>query len=370
MTCVLIPTYPSDIHATVVAEALAVRGHKALLWQGADFPTRQHGSFSLEEDGEVGWEISGPQIQMSSRMPIDVVWLRRPVTDPVLPEDMHPGDRVVAQRECSTFSKNLWHLVAPHAFWVNPLGSRQRSSAKAVQLQEAIAVGLKVPPTLFSNDPKRIRAFLKRYERQTIYKSFYPAQWVKERGSAQIFTASVTADDLPEDEILRLAPGIFQKRIEKAFELRITCIGEHLVVAKLLSQEIPSARIDWKLAFTDLRVEAGEIPQAVEQACKALCRRLGLVFACIDVIVTPEGEHVFLEVNEMGQFLWVEELSPGLRLLDLFCEFLMQARVDFGWYRSSGNLRFADFRDHAEAKQREVYSNLHVAKPAYFSVRD
>jgi hypothetical protein len=32
---------------------------------------------------------------------------------------------------------------------------------------------------------------------------------------------------------------------------------------------------------------------------------LGLAFGCIDLIVTPEGEHIFLEVNEMGQFLWV-----------------------------------------------------------------
>jgi glutathione synthase/RimK-type ligase-like ATP-grasp enzyme len=370
MTCVLIVTYPSDIHATVVADALVARGHEVVLWQGADFPTRQQASFSIEDCGRVSWEIAGPRVQMNSLDAIDVVWFRRPVTEPVLPVEMHPGDRIVAQRECSIFSRNLWQLIAPSAFWVNPLASRQRSNAKAIQLQEALAVGLKVPPTLCSNDPEKIRTFLDRYEGQAIYKPFYPAQWVKKRGSALLFTAEVGQDDLPEDEILRLTPGIFQKRIEKDHELRITCIGERLVVAKLLSQEIPSARLDWKLAFAALRVEPGEIPREVEQACRALLLRLGIVFACVDMIVTPEGEYVFLEVNEMGQFLWVEELNEDLRLLDPFCEFLIQGRTDFDWRRSGDNFRFSDFRDAAEEKQRKVYSRLHVEKPASFAVSD
>jgi hypothetical protein len=370
MTCVLIATYPNDIHATVVADALAARGHEAVLWQGADFPTRQQVSFSIADGGDASWEISGPQVKITSRTAIDVVWLRRPVTEPVLPREMHPGDRIVAQRECSIFSRNLWQLIAPDAFWVNPLGSRQSSNAKPIQLKEALAAGLTVPPTLCSNDPDRIRAFLDRYAGRTIYKPFYPAQWLKESGSALTFTSNVELADLPEDDILRLAPGIFQERIEKDYELRLTYMGDHLVAAKLLSQDVPGAQLDWKLAFTNLRVLPAEVPRHVDRACRDLLRRLGIVFACLDLIVTPEGEYVFLEVNEMGQFLWVEELNPDLRLLDPFCELLVQRRVDFKWRRSSHKLRFADLCNAAETKQREVYSRLHVAKPAYFSVRD
>jgi hypothetical protein len=370
MTCVLIATYPSDIHATVVADALAARGHEAILWQGTDFPMRQHASFSIVDGVEASWEVSGPRVRLSSGTAIDVVWFRRPVTDPVLPEEMHPGDRVVAQRECSIFSRNLWSLVAPGAFWVNPLGSRQRSNAKPVQLQEALAAGLTVPPTLCSNDPDRIRAFLRRYEGRAIYKPFYPAQWRKEDGAALTFTSVVELADLPEDDVLRLAPGIFQERIEKDYELRLTYMGDHLVAAKLLSQDAPDARLDWKLAFDDLRVEPIEIPRALDQACRVLLQRLGIIFACLDLIVTPEGEYVFLEVNEMGQFLWVEELNPDFRLLDPFCEFLIQARTNFKWQMSSGNLRFGDLQNAGEAKQQEVFSRAHVAKPAYFSVRD
>jgi hypothetical protein len=72
-------------------------------------------------------------------------------------------------------------------------------------------------------------------------------------------------------------------------------------------------------------------------------RRLGIVFGCLDFIVTPEGRHVFLEVNQAGQFLFVEEYC-GLPWLDAFSEFLLQGRVDFEWNESSAAVRFADVR--------------------------
>lgn len=45
------------------------------------------------------------------------------------------------------------------------------------------------------------------------------------------------------------------------------------------------------------------------QKCLALVKNLGLVFGCIDMIVTPEGKYVFLEINPNGQWMWIEELS-------------------------------------------------------------
>jgi hypothetical protein len=33
------------------------------------------------------------------------------------------------------------------------------------------------------------------------------------------------------------------------------------------------------------------------------------VYSTIDLIVTPDGDHVFLELNPNGQYLWVEEMT-------------------------------------------------------------
>ena len=38
----------------------------------------------------------------------------------------------------------------------------------------------------------------------------------------------------------------------------------------------------------------------------ALTRAFGLVYGAIDIIRSPEGRHVFLEINPAGEFQWIE----------------------------------------------------------------
>jgi hypothetical protein len=52
-----------------------------------------------------------------------------------------------------------------------------------------------------------------------------------------------------------------------------------------------------------------------------LMRRLGLVFSTIDMKLTDEGEYVFLELNPMGQYLYVEILA-GLPLTAAMADLL------------------------------------------------
>jgi hypothetical protein len=49
---------------------------------------------------------------------------------------------------------------------------------------------------------------------------------------------------------------------------------------------------------------------------------LGLVMGMIDLLVTPEGDHVFLKVEEQGEFLWLEQMCPDLPLVDIAARFL------------------------------------------------
>ena len=56
--------------------------------------------------------------------------------------------------------------------------------------------------------------------------------------------------------------------------------------------------------------------------------RLGLVFGSIDMIVTPQGDYVFLEVNPSGQFDWIARLS-GLPIYEHLAAMLAAGRVDY-----------------------------------------
>jgi len=368
MARILIPTYLRDIHATMVAAALREKGHEVTLWHGTDFPSRQSATIFLSKEDKLQWKVTGPGIDLSSKERFDVVWYRRPIVEPVLPDSLHPGDRVICRRECLSLTRGLWQLIGLGAFWVNPLASQQRANSKIVQLEEALAVGLDVPPTLLTNDPEEIRRFLRRYSGEAIYKAFNPAQWVRGEEIGLVFTSEVTVEDLPDDDVLRLCPGIFQRRVLKAYELRLTYMGDFCVAAKLRSQENPAGQLDWKGAFGDLRVEPTTLVPEVDRRCRQLLRRLGIVFGCLDLIVTPDGEYVFVEVNEMGQFLWLEELNPAIQMLEPFCEFLAQKRLDFSWHPTHADLRFADFYAEAIQMQEEVDADLHLAKPLYHSV--
>jgi len=371
MTRILVPTFLHDLHATAVAEAVERKGHQAVLWHGADLPTRQTASISVGADGAVGWQARGPGLELDDRR-FDVVWTRR-LAPPVLPEGLPipESDRYIARRECQAFHHALWCLVAPDALWINPLGSYQRANCKPLQLEIAARLGLRVPPTLCSNDPGRIRAFVREHGGRVVYKPYRPAQWERdEEGIALLFTSLIGEDDLPEDDVLRLSPGIFQPRVPKAHELRVTLIGDYVVTAKLHSQERELTELDWKHAFDRLRIERTEIGADLERACQALMRELGIVFGCIDLIVTPEGDVVFLELNEMGQFLWVEEFDPAIKLLDPFCEMLIQGRRDFAWRDSPGALSFPALRDECLRRQEAVDAALHVPSPRYHVVRE
>jgi D-alanine-D-alanine ligase-like ATP-grasp enzyme len=41
--------------------------------------------------------------------------------------------------------------------------------------------------------------------------------------------------------------------------------------------------------------------------------RLSLTYGAIDLVLTPDGRYVFLEINPNGQWLWIDEmLSLGI----------------------------------------------------------
>ncbi|MFV8756398.1 hypothetical protein ACNOYE_38105 [Nannocystaceae bacterium ST9] len=365
---VLIPTQVNDIHAKAVHRALATRGHEAVLWYGCDLPSRQ--TLSLELDGRGSVEIELLGHALATRGPFDVIWLRRPNPAQIV-EELHPGDRMFAEREWQRMLSGLWRSGWSEAFWINPYGAAQRANDKAEQLAVAARVGLRVPKTLFSSDPRRIREFIRSNPGQTIYKPFLTAQWRLDEGdTAYLFTSLVEEDDLPDDELLRQCPGIFQPRIDKSHELRVTFMGHHAFAVRLDSQAVDVARVDWRIGTRALAISDDSLPPAVEARCRALMAQLGLVFACFDFIVTPQGEHVFLELNEMGQFLWLEEMDERMCLLDAFCEFLIQGRPDFEWRRDAARLRFADFRDPSDPSDEVDELDRGHVEPKYPNVVD
>ena len=355
---ILILTELGDTHAYAVAEALDRKGVRATLWHTADFPTVAEETI-LFEGGQRRVAVRGPLMELSD-LGFDTVWYRRPCY--VLNDRcLHPADREFADIECGIFRRSLFNLIAPGAFWVNDPDAATRAGRKPVQQSVAMDVGLATPATLFTNDPREIREFISRHGGRIVYKTFRAVSWRDEKTYWAPYTACLTEDSLVSEPLLRAVPGIYQELVPKDHELRITVIGHHVFGAKVLSQQTESGRLDWRRSYHELQIEPCDIPESLADRCREVLARLGLVFGCFDFVVTPEGDFVFLEVNESGQFLFVESYS-GLPLLDAFAELLAQGRPDFVWPANRPRVPYTEVQD---AVQRALAwrTKTHVQPP-------
>jgi glutathione synthase/RimK-type ligase-like ATP-grasp enzyme len=351
MATILIATVPTDLHAAAAALVLERMGHRAMRWFCGDLPQQCTMSFSIGGAGTEALHVADALGEIGAQQ-ADVFWNRR-IGTPAIDRPMPAGEREVALRETGVFADGVLALLCERAFAVNGVHEARHAENKLTQLRAARDAGFTLPPTLISNHPQHIRNFVQVHEQSgTVYKAFRPVTWESAAGLAMLYTAKVDESMLPEDRLLQLSPGLFQAYVPKAYELRVTCIGNHIVAARLDSQATQHGKVDWRIApLKELGVTRAELPAQVQQQCRALLRRLGLVFGCIDLIVTPSGDHVFLEINQMGQFLWVEEMCPQIPLLQMFCEFLV--RRDASREPGTPRFPFADVRADAVQMLRE-----------------
>jgi glutathione synthase/RimK-type ligase-like ATP-grasp enzyme len=254
----------------------------------------------------------------------------------------------------------MLRLMAPEAFWVNPLNAKITDN-KAVQQTLARQVGLSTPDTLYSNDPGEIRDFIRAHDGRIIYKPFRGASWRQGDTHWVPYSSILTEERLVEDHLLRLTPGIYQALVPKQYELRVTVMGRSLFTARILSQQTESGQVDWRKANHEITLEPWELSPGLADLCFRFMDALGLVFGCFDFIVTPKGEHVFLELNPAGQFLFVERLT-GLPLLDAFCDFLIHAQEDFDYRTPDPGVRLSDVNAFVEQRLAES-QDAHVVLP-------
>jgi glutathione synthase/RimK-type ligase-like ATP-grasp enzyme len=344
----LIVCEAGDLHACAVASALRSKGGDPILWHTSDFPSRATETALLDGSRSV-LRLAGPDFELIDQEP-RTVWLRR-ASHRLDSSVLHSDDVKFADSECRLFRQSLLRVLAPHSFWVNAPEAAARADYKIYQHRAALDAGLTVPATLYSNDPEQIRRFLRSHPEGVVYKLLGAFSWDDGQSLWGTCTSLLDEEALVADELLRATPGIYQVLVPKSHELRVTVMGRQVFAAKILSQQTVAGRLDWRRAYRELEMEPSELPAEITNRCFDLLSRLGLVFGCFDFVVTPEGEHVFLEVNEMGQFLFVE-LYTGQPLLDAFSDFLLAGVPDFRWDGKSTPIRYSDLEGEVFAAAR------------------
>lgn len=196
-------------------------------------------------------------------------------------------------------------------FQLDPHARQLRAESKPRQLRIAQALGLDIPDTIISNDPAAVRAFA-RGRRGIIAKMLVqPASTGPEPTDeiSAVFTTAMTADDLDQLDGLDLCPMIFQEKVDNQLDVRVNIVGKRMFAAALDAAARAGSDLDWRRdshARDHAPVWAAyELPRAVADRLSALVDRFELQYGAIDLIVQPDGRHVFLELNPRGSFTFL-----------------------------------------------------------------
>ncbi len=233
--------------------------------------------------------------------------------------EQHHRDYVA--EECRCFLHDAWHSL--DCSWVPaPHFVVQRAQLKASQLKIAGGLGFELPPTLVTNNPEDFLDFYREHNGQVISKQAGFALIRHGIGQYVRYTDVVSRRDVGYAHAVRFCPIIFQAYVPKRVELRITVVGKRVFPAEIRSQESNHTRHDWRrYDHYKTGYAPHTLPSEVERRCVQLVERLGLNYGAIDMIVTPDGRYVFLEINPQGQCQWIEELT-GMPINEALCDLL------------------------------------------------
>jgi glutathione synthase/RimK-type ligase-like ATP-grasp enzyme len=300
---VLILTHTADHYVIErVAGALEERGARAVRFDSDLFPLEARLSARLDANGELDLLRNGAG-ELDTRR-VRAVWARK-LWVPRLPEGLEPRIREGCARESAAALRG-WLSALEGVRWVNPLGAGLAAENKLRQLRLARALGLRVPRTLVTNDPDAVRAFRAEVGR-LVTKMLTPLSVSMGKADLFVRTSEVRDEDLADLDGLRASPMVFQERVEKRRELRVACVGARAFAGAIDASRSQSGQTDWRGARTDeARWEPAELPPAAARALRGLLDRLGLVYGAADLIETPTGELVFLEINPGGEWGMLE----------------------------------------------------------------
>jgi ATP-grasp ribosomal peptide maturase len=290
---VLVVTNLDDPTADVVIEELNDRGVPVMRFDSGNFPAELSLTAYVGRDGWCGWlESPTRSVRLEE---VRALYYRRP-SGFCFP---HLGEQD-ARFAVAQARHGLGGVLASlsSCLYVNHPNRIGDAEYKPAQLSAAVELGFRVAPTLITSDPQEARAFAKEH-RPVIYKPLAIPPYVVGGISCTIEVADVDLDEL--DETVAGTAHLFQARVDKTADVRVTVIGERVFCVR-----IDSGLLDWRTDYSRLAYSVVNPPPGVEHTLRAFLRRFGLAFGAFDFALDQDGAWWFLECNPSGQWAWLE----------------------------------------------------------------
>lgn len=297
---VLVLARDFDPTADAVVTALVQRGVPVFRTDLAAFPTQLWLDARLRDGRWTGrlWNAH----HETALEDIRSIWNRGPRTYR-FDESLSITEREFCYREAKLGVGGV--LAALNVLWANHPNRCADAIFKPYQWKIAADCGLAVADTAITNDVGAARRFVGDTAGETITKALGPAG-ITENGQVRVaYTRRLTSEDVVSMAGVAVTATTLQRFVPKAFEVRLTVIGEELFAAAIHA-DTETARTDWRSDPAALRYELVMAPEPVAEAVARYMKRMNLVYAGFDFVVTPENRWVMLEANTGPQFGWLE----------------------------------------------------------------
>lgn len=175
--------------------------------------------------------------------------------------------------------------------------------SKTHQLITAKRVGLKIPPTIITNDKKSLTRF-KNKKRKIISKPMKDVSFFRLNDKAYIPYTELIDDNAFESLNHRFFPSLIQGYIDKQLEIRTFFLNNKLYSMAIFSQNQENTKTDFRY-YNHTKPERCvpyQLPLSMERKLALLMKNLKLNTGSIDLIKDKQGKYIFLEVNPAGQF--------------------------------------------------------------------
>ncbi|MEV7009122.1 MvdC/MvdD family ATP grasp protein [Streptosporangium sp. NPDC051022] len=326
---ILILSDRQDDAVEMVLPKLLRRGLPVTWWDPGDFPAGGRLTATFTGDGHRAVLDTGDGSGPLDLAEVRAVWRRRPNPPAPAANVAEPSHRRHAVWQAEFLLDGAWELT-PARWLPSRRDVERRAHNKIIHMARAAALGFSVPETVYTNDPFELVPAYERAGGALIAKQIESGEFTLDGADHRTYTTVLTRRHLTSRHRLGHEPVILQPYVPKAVELRVIVVGERVFAAEIDSQASRTARDDWRHYDDDrVRHAAHRLPGDLERRCADLVAALGLTYGAIDLILTPDGEYVFLEINPNGAWGFVEHRT-GLPVSDAIADWLAEAESKDG----------------------------------------
>jgi len=205
----------------------------------------------------------------------------------------------------------------------------ERRGDKLIQLKVAKDVDMCIPPTIITTSKVKLRSFLENYGSIIVkpisnHTGFYDGDddFVWQSTGTQVFSMR-DLDELPE----YFFPTLFQKKIDKSYEIRAFYFNKRIWPMAIFSQKNPKTQLDFRNYDNERpnRYVPYKFEREMEQKIISFCQKLKYTTGSLDFVYEEEkDQYSFLEINPSG-LINMTSRPCNYNIEKFIAEYLIQA---------------------------------------------